>query len=426
MKIEKLSNNRVKFTFEVSKEEFAHGLDHAFEHIKENVEVKGFRKGHVTRKVYESKFGVESLYEEALNHVLHHKYHEILQNKDYQVVGNPTPVLNFEDVGVDKSFEVALEVPVKPEVKLGKYKNIELEKLSSEVTDEEVSAEVLNLLNQNVVLEPKTEGVLENGNTAVFDYEGFADNVPFEGGKAENFELEIGSGQFIPGFEEQMVGMKQGEEKEINITFPEQYHSEDLAGKDAIFKIKLHDIKQKSTVDLTDEWVVSLGKEEKTVEELKANIKANIQKNKEANNKNQLLDQALKAIAQNTNVDIPEEMIDYEVEKAFEGFEGQIKQYGLTLDQYLQMSGMTVEQIKEQYRTDSEIRVLNSLLIEAVAKAEKFEVSNEEIEAKYEEIAKMYQMELAEVKKHLNNEMLKQDIEFTKAIDFIYDNILYK
>ena len=214
--------------------------------------------------------------------------------------------------------------------------------------------------------------------------------------------------------------------KEINVTFPEQYHSEDLAGKDAIFKIKLHDIKQKSTVDLTDEWVVSLGKEEKTVEELKANIKANIQKNKEANNKNQLLDQALKAIAQNTNVDIPEEMIDYEVEKAFEGFEGQIKQYGLTLDQYLQMSGMTVEQIKEQYRTDSEIRVLNSLLIEAVAKAEKFEVSNEEIEAKYEEIAKMYQMELAEVKKHLNNEMLKQDIEFTKAIDFIYDNILYK
>src|SRR5690554_7765911 len=254
MKIEKLSSNRVKFVFQVTPDEFEHGLDFAYEAIKPEVSVKGFRKGHVTRKVYENNFGIETLFEDAINHVLHHKYHEALANKEYQIVGDPVPNVNFEDVKVGETFEVSLELAVKPEVELGEYKGIEVEKLDSDVTDEEVMNQINALLDQNQTLELKEDGILEEGNTAIFDFDGYHNGEPFEGGKAENFELEIGSGQFIPGFEEQMVGLKAGEEKDINVTFPEQYHAENLAGEDAVFKVKLHEVKRKVAPELNDEW----------------------------------------------------------------------------------------------------------------------------------------------------------------------------
>lgn len=425
MKIEKLSSNRVKFVFQVTPDEFEHGLDFAYEAIKPEVSVKGFRKGHVTRKVYENNFGVETLFEDAINHILHHKYHEALANKEYQIVGDPVPNVNFEDVKVGETFEVSLEFAVKPEVELGEYKGIEVEKLDSDVTDEEVMNQINALLDQNQTLELREDGILEEGNTAIFDFDGYHNGEPFEGGKAENFELEIGSGQFIPGFEEQMVGLKAGEEKDINVTFPEQYHAENLAGEDAVFKVKLHEVKRKVAPELNDEWVTTLNRDEKTLDELKASIKEDIKASKENQNKNASLEKALEIIATNTKVDVPVEMVDFETKQQLKNIENQAKQYGIDFKTYITLTGMTEEQLKEQLNEESAKRVLNSLIIEAIAKKEAFEVTEDEVEDKFAEVAAMYQMEVDEVKKHLTPDLLKQDIVFAKAIDFIYDNLKF-
>ncbi|VEU80737.1 trigger factor [Haploplasma axanthum] len=425
MKIEKLSPNRVKFTFDVTVDDFNHALDHAFEHVKNDVEIKGFRKGHVTRSVYESKFGVESLFEEALNHVFHHKFHDALANEEYQLVGDPKPIVDFEKVAVGKEFEVAFEIAIKPEVELPEYKGIEVEKFDNTVTDEEVNERLNKLAESETVLEPKAEGSLENGETAVFDFEGFADGVPFEGGKAENHELEIGSGQFIPGFEEQMIGMNVGEEKDVNVTFPEQYHAENLAGKPAVFKVKLHEIKKKVSPELNDEWVKALGRSEQTLTELKEALKKEVETEKSTNNKNVALDKALKVIAEATKVDIPVEMIDYEVNQALKNIENQAKQYGLDLQTYISLTGMQEDELKNRLKEEGELRILNSLIIEAVAKKEKFEVSEKEVVEKYDELSKHYNMPVDEIKKHLPENLVKTDIEFAKAVNFIFDNLKF-
>ncbi|HHT55616.1 MAG TPA: trigger factor, partial [Acholeplasma sp.] len=344
---------------------------------------------------------------------------------EYEIVGDPVPIVNFADVKVGESFEIALEFAVKPEVELGNYKGIEVEKMDAEATEEEVSAKLDDMLKANVVLEPKEDGVLENGNTAIFDFEGFESGVPFEGGKAENYELEIGSNQFIPGFEDQMVGMKAGEEKDINVTFPEQYQAENLAGKDAVFKVKLHEVKQKSVTELNDEWVSTLNRDEKTLEDLKAALAKEIKENKENQNKNIAIETALNKIAETTKVDVPVEMIDYETNQQIKNIENQAKQYGLDFKTYVSLTGMTEEDLRKQINEESSKRVLNSLIIEAVSKAEKFEITEAELETKYIEVASMYQMDVAEVKKHLTDDLLKRDIEFAKAIDFIFDNIKF-
>lgn len=425
MKVEKLSTNRVKFTFNVTKEEFDEALNYAYDQVKEDVEIKGFRKGKVPRHVYINKFGVETLYEEALNHVFHHKYYVALQNEDHQLVGDPKPIVNFEDVTVEGNFEVGLESAVKPEVELGEYKNIEVSKKDDSATNEEIDARLNQMLEQNVSLEPKDGDTLENGDTAIFDFEGFHDGKAFEGGKAENHQLEIGSNQFIPGFEEQMVGMKTGEEKEINVTFPEEYHSEELAGKDAVFKVKLHDIKVKATPELNDDWVKTLERDEKTLKELKTTLKIEIEEQKKNQNKNLSLDEALSKIAENTKVDVPVEMIEFETKQQLTNIENQAKQYGLDFKTYVSLTGMDEETLKENIKKDSEKKVLNSLIIEAVALKEGFKVNKDEIASKYDEIAAMYQMEVEEVKQHLNDDLIEKDIKFAKAVELIYDNLKF-
>ena len=245
MKVEKLNTNRANYHFTVTTEEFENGLDHAFEHVSKDLEVKGFRKGKVPRNIYETKFGVESLYEEALNHVFHHKYHEATADQTYQIVGEPNVDLDIKAIKRGESFDFSFDVAIKPDVELGQYKAIEVKPLDDSVSDDDVKAEISRILKSKSNLEPKTEGTLEKGDTAIFDFEGFLKGVAFEGGKAENHQLEIGSNQFIPGFEEQMVGMTLGEEKDINVTFPEAYQAENLAGQEVTFKIKLHEIKTK-------------------------------------------------------------------------------------------------------------------------------------------------------------------------------------
>jgi trigger factor len=426
MKVEKLTTNRVKFTFEVTPHEFDHGLDHAFEHVQKDVELKGFRKGHVPRNVYETKFGVESLYEDALNHVLHHKYHEAQNHPDYEIVGQPEVDVDFTTIKRGEVFLVSLIAPVKPEVTLGAYKGLEVKAIKTNVTASEVNAEIKNLLTANSELTPK-DGPIELGDTAIFDFEGFLDGTPFEGGKAENHSLEIGSNQFIPGFEEQMVGLKSGDEKDLNVTFPEQYQAPNLAGKPVVFKIKLHEVKAKAAVELNDEFVKSLNKENvTTVEELKAATKKELEDKKKSEAEATITEQVMTQVLANASMDIPEEMIADEIKHAKEQVEQQAKQYGIEMDMFLQLSGVDKDTFEAQIKVESEQRVKTTLVIEAIAKAEGFTATPEELVAKYDELALKYNMPVDEIKKYIPESALQNDVVLNKAYKFVLDSAVRK
>jgi trigger factor len=426
MLVEKLSTNRVKYTFDVTPHEFEHGLDHAFEHVQKDVEVKGFRKGHVPRNIYETKFGVETLYEDALNHVLHHKMHEAQNHPDYEIVGQPKVEVSWENIKRGETFQVALVAPVKPEVTLGQYKGIEVNAIKTDVSDSEVNAEIKNLLSTNSELQPK-EGALELGDTAIFDFEGFLDGTPFEGGKAENYSLEIGSNQFIPGFEEQMVGMLPGDEKELNVTFPENYQAENLKGKAVVFNVKLHEVKTKAVAELNDEFVKSLNREGvTTVEELKASTRKTLEDQKKSEAENTITEQVITAVLNNASMDIPQEMVDEEIAQAKENVVNQAKQYGLELDMFLSLSGVNKEQFETQLQEESLKRVKTTLVVEQIAKLEGFTANEEELVAKYDELAKRYNMPVEDIKKYIPESALQNDVVLNKAYQFILDSAVRK
>ncbi len=426
MLVEKVSTNRVKYTFDVTPHEFEHGLDHAFEHVQKDIEVKGFRKGHVPRNIYETKFGVEPLYEDALNHVLHHKMHEAQNHPDYEIVGQPKVEVEWENIKRGETFQVALVAPVKPEVTLGQYKGIEVQAIKTDVSDSEVNADIKNLLQTNSELKPK-EGALEFGDTAIFDFEGFLDGVPFEGGKAENYSLEIGSNQFIPGFEEQMVGMNPGDVKDLNVTFPEKYQAENLAGKAVVFNVKLHEVKTKEVQELTDDFVKSLNREGvTTVEELKAATRKTLEDQKKAEAENTITEQVINTVLANASMDIPQEMVDEEVAQAKENVVNQAKQYGLELDMFLSLSGVNKEQFEQQLQDESLKRVKTTLVVEQIAKLEGFKATEEELVAKYDELAKRYNMPVEDIKKYIPENALENDVVLNKAYQFILDSAVRK
>ena len=420
MKVEKLKKNSVKIVFEVTPEEFEHGLDHAFAHAQKDVTVKGFRKGKVPRNIYEKNFGVESLYEDALNHIFQHKYQEAADSND--LVGQPKVVdLDITKIERGKPFTFAFESAVKPEVKLGEYKGLEVKKENFKVTEKEINADLDNLLLSDNSLEPKDEKLpLTNGDVAIFDFEGFDNGVAFEGGKAENYELEIGSNQFIPGFEEQMIGLKVGDKKDLNVKFPADYQAKELAGKDVIFKVALHEIKIKNKAVLSDEWVVSLNREGiNTVEELKADIRNNLVKDKEVRENNRVTDELVEKASKNATVDIPQEMIDAEKEQMVKNVENQAKQYGLELDMFLTLSGSNKDDFEKQISLSAAKRVLETLVLEAIAKNENFKFKAAEINAKYTEIGKEYNMEVDEIKKYIPEDVITKELGFNKAVELI-------
>lgn len=424
MKFEKIGTNYAKFTFEVAPHDFNHGLDHAFQHVQPKIEVDGFRKGKVPRNIYEAKFGVESLYEDALNHVIGHLYDEVFTEKSVTIVGDPKIDVDVAKISRTENFEISLTFPIKPEVVLGEYVGVEVEKRNLDVTDEDVNQEIDNLLSKGAQLQPKEEGSLENGDTAIIDFEGFVDEVAFEGGKGENYSLKIGSNQFIPGFEEQLVGMVPGQERDINVTFPEEYHAEDLKGKAAVFKVLLHEIKVEAKEELTDEFVASLKREGvNTVEELKADIKAKLAQNKESSEKNRIVGSAVKFAVDNAQVDIPMEMIDAEKKNMRQSIEQQAKQYGIELEMYVQFSGLTLEQFEADLGRQAQERVLTSLVIDAISQKEAFEVTDEELETKYTEIAQMYGMDVKAVKEQLTDDVIVNEVRFGKTIDYLEANV---
>jgi len=427
VKIDKLSGSKVRIEIEVSSDQFDHGLEHAFNAVKDDVEIKGFRKGKVTRAVFEQHHGVESLYEEAINHVIQETYIDAVTTEKVEVVAQPKIDLDVTKVEKGKGFTYKAEVAVKPDITLGQYKGIEYKELSNEVDVKAVDVEINKLLEQNAELTLKEEGTLENGDTAIFDFEGFVDNEPFEGGKAENYELLIGSGQFIPGFEVQMLGMAINEEKELPVKFPEEYQAENLKGKDAIFKVKLHEMKRKVLPELNDEFVVELNKENvKTVDELKESLLKTLKEQLELKNKNAKIDFAVEEATKNATFEIAEEMIIEEKNRLVDNVTQQAKQYNLDLETYLKYTGISKEDFDANLMKDAEKSVSIRLVIEAVSKTEKVTSTPEERDAKYEEIALQYKMDINQVKATVNDDAIAQEVEYKKTIDLLVNELIIK
>ncbi|MFA5697835.1 MAG: trigger factor [Candidatus Izemoplasmatales bacterium] len=427
MIIDKLSGSKVRFEVVVTKELFEHALDHAFETVNKDVEIKGFRKGHAPRNIYEAKYGVESLFEEAVNHALQDTYYDTITENHIEVVAQPKINFDFKTVkrGVDFTYEVV--VAVKPDIVLGEYMGLEVKKVTDEASDAEVNQEIDRELNRNAEMVLKETGVLETNDTAVFDFSGTVDGEKFEGGTSENYELVIGSNQFIPGFEEQMMGMSASDSKDVSVTFPADYHEKKLAGKAAIFAVKLHEIKRRVVPELTDDFVKDLNLEGiATIDEYKAYVKANIETRKHEQNVNKISNSAIDQATSNATFEVPEEMVKEEAERMRENANRQIKQYGVDFDTYLQYMGKTKDQYDKEIDAEALKTIRSQLVIEAIGKQEKITVTDAEIEAKYLEIVEQYKSQnvsLEQAKASIPASAITEEVIFRKAVDLVTANV---
>ncbi|WP_404453325.1 trigger factor [Virgibacillus necropolis] len=420
-KWEKQEGNEGVLTIEVSSEEFDKALDKAFKKVVKSVQIPGFRKGRVPRKIFENRFGVESLYQDAVDIVLPSAYTNAVEETGIEPVEQPE--VDIEEIEQGKDLVFTAKVTVKPEVKLGEYKGLEVEEQSVEVTDEDVDQAIETQREQHAELIVKEEGTVEQGDTVVMDFEGFLDGEAFDGGKGENHSLEIGSGQFIPGFEEKLVGKEAGEESEIDITFPEEYHAEDLAGKEATFKVKLHEIKSKELPELDDEFAKDLDEEIETLEELKTKKKAELEDQKKKDAENQKRETLIEKASDNTEVDVPEAMVTTELDRMLKEFEQRLQMQGMTMEMYFQFSGQDEKALKEQMKNDAEKRVKTNLTLEAIYNEENLEVSDEAVDKELENMSSMYQTDVEQLKQMLggNTDAIKEDLKFKSAIDFLVE-----
>ncbi|MEK8131313.1 trigger factor [Paenibacillus filicis] len=420
---EKIEKNVGVLDIEVDAEQVAEALDKAFKKVVAKVNVPGFRKGKVPRSIFESKFGVESLYQDALDIIVPDAYVAAVQETG--IVPVDRPEVDVEQFAKGQILKFKAKVVVKPEVELGEYKGIELEAGDASVSEEEVAAELERLQSRHAELVPVEEGEAQNGDVVVIDFEGFVDGVAFEGGQAERYSLELGSGSFIPGFEEQVVGLAKDGEKDVTVTFPENYHAEELKGKEAVFKIKLHDIKRKNLPALDDEFAKDVSEFE-TLDEYKADLSAKLGERKQAENNSKKEADAVEKVAAAAQVEIPQIMVDDEAEQMVKEFENRLRSQGMNLEMYYQFSGQTSEDLKGQMAGDAEKRVRNNLVLEAVAKAEGLEASEEEIEAELNNLAGAYGRSVDEIRAIFSQNgtlaTLVQDVVARKAVKFLVDN----
>ncbi|WP_174613961.1 trigger factor [Virgibacillus ihumii] len=421
-KWEKQEGNEGVLTFEVSVDEFEKGLDQAFKKVVKDVQIPGFRKGKVPRKIFEKRFGVESLYQDAVDILLPDAYVSAVEETGIEPIEQPE--VDIEEIERGKPLVFTAKVTVKPEVTLGEYKGLEVEEQSVEVTDEDVDHEIEHQREHQAELIIKEEGTVEEGDTVVMDFEGFMDGEAFEGGKGEDHSLEIGSGQFIPGFEEQLVGKSAGEETEIEITFPEDYHAEDLAGKKAQFQVKIHDVKTKEMPELDDEFAKDVDEEVETLEELKTKKKEELETQRKQDAENQKRESLIEQASDNAEVDVPEAMVNTELDRMLKEFEQRLQMQGMTMDMYFQFSGQDENALKEQMKDDAEKRVKTNLTLEAIVNAENLEVSDEDVDEELGNMASMYGTEVEQLKQMLggNTDAIKEDLKMKKAIEFLDEN----
>ena len=415
-------NKNVKeITIKIEGKEWQDALDKAFEKANKKVKIDGFRQGKAPKEVFIKKYGEESLFMDAADLVLQPAYQKMLdENKDVEIVAQPEVAL--KSISKD-GVEFVFTITTKPEVKLGKYKKLGVKKEKVEVTKEEIESalnETLNRYAENVV----KEGKVENGDIAIIDFEGFKDGVAFEGGKGENYSLTIGSNTFIPGFEDQIIGMSKDEEKDINVTFPEDYHSEDLKGQKVVFKVKVNEIKTTKIPELDKDFFEDLAMEGiDSKESLEKQLEENIKAHKEQHAEDHYIDELLKKGIENMEVDIPEAMINEELDRMIRQYEENLKMQGLTLSQFYQFTNSDEAALKDQMREEAEKRVKSRLLLEEITKLEKIEVTDEEAEKEAEDLATKYNMKKDEFLKLFGGiEMVKYDLEMRKAIDVLKEN----
>ncbi|WP_370223371.1 trigger factor [Cytobacillus sp.] len=420
-KFEKLEGNRGVLTIEVDAEKVNEGLDAAFKKVVKQVNVPGFRKGKMPRGMFEKRFGIESLYQDAVDYLLPEAYANAIDETGVEPVDRPE--IDVEQIEKGKSLIFKATVTVKPEVKLGEYKGLEVKPLETNVTDEDVNSELTSLQERQAELAVKEEGKAENGDTVVMDFEGFVDGEAFEGGKAENYSLELGSGQFIPGFEDQLAGTAAGESKEVEVTFPEEYHAAELAGKPATFKVTVHEIKTKQLPELDDEFAKDADEEVETLDALKEKIKTRLEESKKHEAEHHVRDTVVEAAAANAEMEIPAAMVDTEVNRMMQEFEQRLQMQGMNLELYFQFSGQDEDALREQMKEEAEKRVRVNLTLEAIAKAENIEVSDEEVTEELNKMAEMYNMSADQITQALGSlEGLKADLQIKKAVDFLVEN----
>ena len=415
---EKTSDTKGTLSFSIDQETIKTGLDKAFNKVKANISVPGFRKGKISRQMFNKMYGEEALFEEALNAVLPTAYDAAVKEAGIEPVAQPKIDVAKMEKGSD--WEVTAEVDVKPTVSLGDYKDLTVEvEATKEVSDEEVETRLTNSQNNLAELVVK-ETAAENGDTVVIDFVGSVDGVEFEGGKGSNHSLELGSGQFIPGFEEQLVGTKAGETVEVKVTFPENYQAEDLAGKEALFVTTVNEVKAKELPELDDELAKDIDEEVETLDELKAKFRKELEESKAEAYNDAVETAAIEAAVANAEIkEIPEEMIHEEVHRAMNEFLGGMQQQGISPEMYFQITGTSEDDLHKQYEADADKRVRTNLVIEAIAAAENFTTSDEEVKAEIEDLAGQYNMPVEQVEKLLPVDMLKHDIAMKKAVEVI-------
>ena len=419
VKVEKTDEkNIIKLTVEVPAEEFTAALNQAFNHNKKNINVPGFRKGHATRVMVEKIYGKGAFYEEAAQIVVNGSYRQAVEESKEDIVSGPA--INIVEMEEGKTFVYEATVAVKPEVELGEYKGITVEKADDQVTDEDVENELKNIADRSARLVDVTDEI-KSGDQTVIDFKGTVDGTAFNGGTAEDYPLTIGSNQFIPGFEDQIIGHKTGETFDVNVKFPEDYHAKDLAGKDAVFAVTVKSAKQKELPEINDEFADNHS-EFSTLAEMKEDLKKKVQERKTAAAKTENENKVVEKVVENAKVELPQPMVDTECRSMIDNYANQLQSQGLSLQDYLKYTGQTIDSMMEQLKPNAVKNITTGLVLEAVAKAENIEVSDEDFEKEVQHMADQYKIELEQMKKFVTEDQKEQIVEGlarTKAIDFL-------
>lgn len=426
LQVEKLEKNMAKLTIEVSPEDFEAAVQAAYLKQRKSISVPGFRKGKVPRQMIEKMYGAEIFYDEAANSLIPEQYGKAYDESELEIVSQPK--IDITQIEKGKPFIFTAEVAVKPEVTLGEYKGLPVDKISTRVTAKEVDAEIEKELEKNARTINVEDRAVQDKDEVVLDFEGFVDGVAFEGGKGENYPLTIGSGSFIPGFEEKLIGAEIGKEVDVNVTFPEEYQAEELQGKEAVFKCTVHEIKAKELPQLDDEFAAEVS-EFDTLDEYKADVKAKIKARKEAEGKTTQENQAVDGAIENAEMEIPDAMIETQVRDMINNMAQRLQQQGLSMEQYMQFTGMTQEKMEEDARPQAIKQIQSRLVLEAIAKAENIEISDEKLDEELAKMAEQYQMEVDKLKEFMGDnekKQMKQDMAVQEAVTLITEAAVEK